>query len=359
MKLILSLHPFATVGGGELFSANAWKAMALHDPDWRLAVPLCATPGALIDSTPMLCHRTDAAGRMQRTVKCFGRVLQEEVATAEHLWIHQFAASLRFHDVCWSALDAEIWVTSLGCDPLLDSIAKTAAMFPQLCALEISGYAAARMRARGLPADPLTAGVWEREIQEPSPKRHGFVAIGRVLPHKGFDVTIRALPRGSELTVVGDPALNEAYAAHLRDCARGRRVHFAGGLPEPEKTALLRSAKFLVASSTHRPWDGTRPDQVELLGLVVLEAVAAGTLPICSDVPSFREIMSLLGLAELVCPEGDGAALEGLMRKAREMSDSDYLRLLDGARQTLRKEYLWDSFASRFDALTKSRRPVK
>jgi glycosyltransferase involved in cell wall biosynthesis len=85
-----------------------------------------------------------------------------------------------------------------------------------------------------------------------------------------------------------------------------------------------------------------------LLGLVILEAVALGTLPIVSDIPPFLEIMRRLGLGDFVYPEGDRQALRSLLMRHRLMGDSDYFQIWSQAREKLIAHYLWDDFALRF-----------
>ena len=53
--------------------------------------------------------------------------------------------------------------------------------------------------------------------------------------------------------------------------------------------------------------------------MVILEAVAVGTLPIVSDIPSFREIMEELSLADWIYPQRDAAALAALLARVRDL----------------------------------------
>ncbi len=76
-------------------------------------------------------------------------------------------------------------------------------------------------------------------------------------------------------------------AARLLVAGPGRRpvgqpkVEFLGELAEPDKRAALRSADLVVAPNTHG----------ESFGLVLVEAMAAGTTVLAHDLPAFRDVL--------------------------------------------------------------------
>lgn len=78
-------------------------------------------------------------------------------------------------------------------------------------------------------------------------------------------------------------------------------VHLMGARPHVEVEGLLRSADFLVQAS-HR----------EGSGYAVVEALACGTTPIVTDIPSFRRITGN-GYAGALFPPGDATALARAM----------------------------------------------
>ncbi|HEY8543633.1 MAG TPA: glycosyltransferase [Acidimicrobiales bacterium] len=109
-----------------------------------------------------------------------------------------------------------------------------------------------------------------------SPCRYRVVVVSRLVPRKGIDDVIRALPQlpEVELVVAGGPADRRALAAdpearRLRSiaaaCGVERRVRLLGGLPRGMVPALLRSADVVVSA----PW-------YEPFGIVPLEAMACG-----------------------------------------------------------------------------------
>jgi glycosyltransferase involved in cell wall biosynthesis len=112
------------------------------------------------------------------------------------------------------------------------------------------------------------------------------LAIGRLTPEKGFDVLVEAAARahvGVDLVGPGSPAALAALARR-----HGADVRFHGPLPHADIVPLLESAAAVVV-----------PSRREGLGLVALEALAAGRPVIASDVGGLPEVVG----------EGDGVLL--------------------------------------------------
>ena len=123
----------------------------------------------------------------------------------------------------------------------------------------------------------------------PRPARDGTVLFaGRLLEAKGVPTLLAAWDDpdlDARLVVVGDGPLRDAVETVA---ARDDRVEYHGWVDEATMTELLADAEALVVPSV---W-------YEGLPLVVVEALAAGTPPIVSDVA---------GLSDLVRPGVDGA----------------------------------------------------
>lgn len=355
MKLIISLHPFLAMGGGELYTAALWRAMADEDSKWRLAVPLVASPDRMGEETVLLVYSLSDGRQITVQAMSLGQLLMEIMPELTHLWVHQFAASTVIYDLCFSVPpQTKVYLTNLGYELLLDEFSQMCGQLPNLQALEISAYSSGRSHSAGLRSSVVTAGIWRDELHytDTIRKTHDFVAVGRCLPHKGFDITVQALPRDLSLTVVGNLELDVAYSAFLREAACGRNVTFAGSLDHQEKKSLLMASRFLVASSTHHAYDGKVYTQVELLGLVIFEALAHRTLPITSDIPSFSEVMKALELDDLIYSEGDVQALKKLMLQSAKMSDDEYRERLERALLRVTEQFLWDDYPQRFRKVT-------
>lgn len=139
----------------------------------------------------------------------------------------------------------------------------------------------------GEPAQPAAGAA----VPMPVPVR--FVAVGRLVPVKGFDVLLEALARLGRpevhLDLVGDgPELArlQALAATL---GVTHRVRWRGFQANPYH--WMRRADALVLSSRY-----------EGLPNVIIEALACGTPVIASPVPAALEIID--GIAEAVAARG-------------------------------------------------------
>jgi glycosyltransferase involved in cell wall biosynthesis len=100
-----------------------------------------------------------------------------------------------------------------------------------------------------------------------------LVAVGRLVPRKGFDyllAAVAALPPNVSLTIVGDGPEREKLLAQAKELGIAERVRLAGFLQGPDVSRTLTESHCFVLSSIH-----------EGLGIVVQEAMYAG-LPIVS-----------------------------------------------------------------------------
>ncbi len=350
---LVSLLPLDVTGGGELYSVETAQAIAAAGEPVRLAAPVdVPPPGADLAArlaSPFIW--TNPADEDTPEVLAWRDVLMR-LADHDHVWVHQYlAADLVFDVIAATASDQRLLFTSLGFEPVRPLFAD----LYQCCAghhfVEISAYAAGRAAAYAPTATWAHAAVWRRDCRPlaSSPPRREFLALGRVLPHKGLETTIDALTTDDTLHVVG-PSPDEAYVSFLRERARGKRVQFHGCLPRPAVQQLFDGTTGLISASTHQLFDGRRIDQPELLGLVLCEALRDGTLPVSSDVPAFREVMGVLGLAQWTFPEGDAAALRLRMARLSTLPSDQRHDALVAARTALCARLAWDDYWPRVRA---------
>lgn len=150
-------------------------------------------------------------------------------------------------------------------------------------------------------------------------------------PRKGMDTLIGALPTLAErhpdleVLVVGrgdeDRLRKEAgrYAKHLR---------LLGQVTDAEKASAMRSADVYCAPNLGG----------ESFGIVLVEALAAGTAVVASELDAFRRVLRD-GAAGLLVPIGDAAALADALDTV--LSDPDRRRALVTAGTEVVAEYDW------------------
>lgn len=123
-------------------------------------------------------------------------------------------------------------------------------------------------------------------------------------PRKGMDVLVRALARlgptrpGLRLLVAGQGD-TDAFRSRLPEPVAGQ-VLLLGVVSERDKARLLASVDVYCAPNLGG----------ESFGVILLEAMAAGTAIVASDLPAFRRVLDADGgLAGEVFPPGDAPAL--------------------------------------------------
>ncbi len=173
-----------------------------------------------------------------------------------------------------------------------------------------------------------------------------LVFVGRLIPHKHpADVLKVLLKLNAERRQRGLPLLRAKFvgggplAETLRDEAAQLGVAeycaFCGELPLHEQVvAHIRSARVLLLPSTR-----------EGFGLVLAEALAAGTAAVAYDIPAVRETLGP-ELAACLVPAGDVDALAHVVR--RLLDDNDWhAHMLSAGLQRVLERFDAPGFARR------------
>ena len=353
---IISQLPLDVVGGGERFTLQTHRS-AVAGGDF---VDLWSTVGA---NPPLEPHSRRMAHAYHRLSHTGSTIVPIETVSLRELLrrqadygtvvIHQHLVNASTLDMLSAAPPTQkIILTSLGAEPIGELFAKAYEHHSGIEIIEISGYAAQRATARGMVASARSAGVWRADVAPPvlRPAAPGLrvVSIGRLLPHKAFEIAIDAVAGLSpdvSLTIIGPSSGDTAYEQHLASLtARSRNCRIAGFLDDQDRVKELSRADVLVANSAHLTYTGKQIDQPELLGLVILEAIAQGVLPIASDIPSVREICGGLGLEQWLYPERDAEALRERLRAVNALSPDQRYRIVRDAATRLAHGYLWDDY---------------
>lgn len=106
------------------------------------------------------------------------------------------------------------------------------------------------------------------------------VCVGRLVPHKRFDVLIDAVAQvpGVQLHLIGDGVAAPELAAQVARSAAGDRIQLHGRLPGAERDRLLSTGWLSASASTGEGW-----------GLSVMEAAALGIPSVAFSVPGLRD----------------------------------------------------------------------
>jgi glycosyltransferase involved in cell wall biosynthesis len=174
--------------------------------------------------------------------------------------------------------------------------------------------------------------------------------VGRLTPHKGIDLLIRAIPPDVPLTVVGtgghDPRPPESgYPQLLARLADGRRVRFVTEADDVEVAALYRRAAVVCLPSVQVTCYGRNVGISELLGLAAIESMASGTPVICSRLGGLAEVVRHGETGFLVQPGNIGELRD---RIAMVLADRRMARRLgDNARLLALEQFTWQACAQR------------
>lgn len=120
------------------------------------------------------------------------------------------------------------------------------------------------------------------------------LAVGRIIPHKGFERIIRALPDNLRLIIVGSK-YNQDYYNYLVNHSRPSQVEIKEHLTDKEVLLLMQTASIFVHASTHVDYQGNYSAKPELLGLAPLEALSTGVPTLVSSAGSLPELATITG----------------------------------------------------------------
>jgi phosphatidylinositol alpha-mannosyltransferase len=168
--------------------------------------------------------------------------------------------------------------------------------------------------------------------------RPTILFLGRHEPRKGLEVLLEAftsMPDDIALWVGGDgperARLQSRYGAD-------RRIRWLGRVDESAKISHLRAASVVCAPSLHG----------ESFGMILLEAMAARTPVVASDLPGYRALGADGAAASLVAPGDPAALVAGLRRVLSNPRLGEELRAAGSVRVA---EFGLDGLAKRYEAI--------
>lgn len=184
----------------------------------------------------------------------------------------------------------------------------------------------------------VDADRWPFAAREPHPGPPELVYVGRLEYEKGVHDAIAALPRirrthpGTTLTIAGEGTQQEWLVERARRHRVVKATRFAGHLGHKELLALLHRADAAVLPSHYEPF-----------GLAALEAAAAGTPLVTSDVGGLGEAV-IDGVTGMSCPPRDVAALTAAVQAVLDDPTAAQHRAR-AARARLSADFDWHTVA--------------
>lgn len=185
----------------------------------------------------------------------------------------------------------------------------------------------------------------ERFSPDPNvPKEPLVVFVGRLMPHKGVNDLIDALPEGLTLELIGRP-YDEPYLNELKRRSEGKRVLFRSDCDDDAIIHAYRRALIAVLPSVYRDFYGNTSRIPELLGQTPLESMACGTPAIVTDVASLPEVVAH-GVTGFVVPPNDPASLRSRLEWLRD-NPGDARRMGADGRRRVVERFSWPTVVER------------
>ena len=166
--------------------------------------------------------------------------------------------------------------------------------------------------------------------------------VGRFEPRKGLLELLKAYrilrKTGCDcrLLVVGSGPLAREARRYIAT-RRLRGVEFLGRVGDEEKAQLFRTADVYVSPATGG----------ESFGIVLLEAMAAGTPIVASDIHGYKGVVRR-GREGLLVPPREPKAIAGAV--ARLLGDDELRRAMSRAGRERAADYSWERVTARVDA---------
>ena len=192
--------------------------------------------------------------------------------------------------------------------------------------------------------DGLDLARFEPAQREAHPETVRILTIGRLIPRKGFQFLIRALPHilaktetNFEIEIVGDGPYRDELLQLAESLGVASHIHFAGSVPYAELPEKYRCADIFIL-----------PSLAEGMPLVVLEAMGTGLPIVASRVQGIDELVAA-GVNGEVFDPGD---VDGLARCIVKLINAGEQRIAMGKASIERvKPYDWKHIADAYLAL--------
>ncbi len=352
------LHALATRLPNLVVYAPSWESPSGSHPEFDAAqpFPVVRHPGTLMLPTPDVLRRASDIMRAERCEAVwFGAAAPLALMTP---WLRnagaaRVVASTHGHEVGWSMLPAA--------RQSLRAIGSSVDVVTFVSRYTRSRFAAAFGPMAAL--EHLPSGV-DTSIFAPDPvarveirARYGLgdrpvvVCVSRLVPRKGQDVLVRALPEirrlapDAALLLVGGGPYRKSLQRLAESVGVAEHVVFTGSVPWSELPAHYNAGDVFAMPCRTRG----RGLDVEGLGIVYLEASATG-LPVVAGQSGGAPETVRDGITGTVV---DGRAVSSVAAEVgRLLADRDLAaKMGEAGRDWVTREWRWDDLADRLAAL--------
>ena len=185
----------------------------------------------------------------------------------------------------------------------------------------------------GFDQDRFSPG--EREYSGDDPLR--ILAVGQFRRYKGMAVAVRAVVGQPELelTLVGQgPVLSSVLQQIPTSCTN---VRHSGRVSDEDLGQVMREHDVILLPSRTR---------AEAFGIVLLEGMASGCVPVASSLPGVREVVGSVGLTTK--PGDEESVRKALLSLARDPEEAARLRK---AAVVWAESFTWDRTVDAYETL--------
>ena len=180
----------------------------------------------------------------------------------------------------------------------------------------------------------------------PPGERFQFVSVGRLVPYKGFHLTLQAMAaspvlRECDFVIIGDGPEKERLQTLAAELGLADRVTFAGWMPQEEVAGVLRASQAFVFPSLR-----------EFGGGVVLEAMASGLPSIIVDYGGPSELIDArTGIS--IPMQAEATLIPELTQAMQQLATHPMLceAMANAALESVRQNHVWSAKARRMETL--------
>lgn len=195
----------------------------------------------------------------------------------------------------------------------------------------------------GLQATFIRNGVTAMPASADVTRQRTVLFVGRLTPEKGPDVLIEAFRRIEDpdlrLVIVGGSSYTGEFVADLRRMSEDDpRIDMRGYVYGQELVDLYASARLFV-----------QPSSLEGMPLTLLEAAAAGTPLVASDIPVHQRMLEPLDAGRTLFQTGSVDDLEATLRKSLAADDAKELAAARRFGDQMLRTYSWDDVTDQLE----------